>query len=440
MSALDSLSALLPDTAGVNEKGYLTIGGCSVPALASEFGTPLYIFDEITLRQTCARYRAAFRQSYRKSLVIYAAKAFINRSLATIIKEKGLGLDVVSGGELSIARSVGFPMEKVYFHGNNKLRGEIELAISCGIGRIVIDNLHELTLVNDIARMAGVNQSVLLRLTPGIDAHTHHHITTGVIDSKFGLPLATGQAEEAVQAAISASNLDLIGVHMHLGSLIFSSEPYEKAIGIAFRFIAEMKKKYSFDLREFSPGGGFAVQYTRDTPALEIAYYAGAISQAVRYGAAECGIPLPKLIVEPGRAIVGRAGIAVYTAGAIKDIPGMRKYVCVDGGMADNIRPALYNSSYEALIANKVTEDSVERVRIAGRYCESGDILVGETELPRVAPGDIIVIPVSGAYCLAMASNYNASLKPAIIMVRDGRARIIRRRETYEDLIRYDTL
>ncbi len=440
MSALDRLTGILPDTADVNGKGHLILGGCDVVELAAEFGTPLYVFDETTLRQACEDYRSEFSRVYPDTLVIYAAKAFLNRALARVINEEGLGLDVVSGGELSIARSVDFPMEKVYLHGNNKLQNEIELAVTSKIGRIVIDNMQEITAVNDTAGNAGITQDVLLRLTPGIDAHTHSHVATGIVDSKFGLPIASGQAEEAAIAALSASNLKLIGLHIHLGSLIFSAEPYREAIEVVFRFAAGLREKHGFELREFSPGGGFAIQYTRDAPAPDAAYFANAIAEAIQSSSTELGIQPPRLIVEPGRAIVGRSGVAVYQAGAIKEIPGVHKYISVDGGMADNIRPALYGSNYEALIANKVMEDATERVSIAGKYCESGDILAGGVQLPPVDAGDIIVIPVAGAYSIPLASNYNASLKPAIVMVKEGKARVIRHRESYEDLMQHDAV
>ncbi len=438
MSIVERMAALLPDTAGVNDAGHLTVGGCDVVGLAAEYGTPLYIFDEATLRSTCAEFRDAFSRSYDNSGVIYAAKAFLCKTLATILNEEGLGIDAVSGGEMSLAKSVGFPADRVYFHGNNKLRSELELAMSWRVGRIVIDNLDELSLVNETAAEAGIIQPVLLRLTPGIDAHTHSHITTGVLDSKFGLPIALGHAEEAAAKASSASNMELVGLHMHLGSLIFSTEPYQEAIKIAFRFAAEIGDRYGFDFREFSPGGGFAIPYTRDDPVPGVACYAGAIAETIRSSCRELGIQPPRLTVEPGRAIVGRSCIAVYRAGAIKDIPGVRKYVSVDGGMADNIRPALYGSRYEALVANKVTEAEAEVVTIAGKYCESGDVLVRDARLPLVSAGDVISLPVCGAYCLPMASNYNASPRPAVVMVRDGGARIIRRRETYDDLMRCD--
>ena len=438
MSALDRLAVILPDTAGVNEKGRLTIGGCDVVELADGYGTPLYIFDESTLRRSCRDYTTEFGQRYPDVEVIYAAKASLNQALATVIKDEGLGLDVVSGGELSIARAIDFPMEKVYLHGNNKLRTEIELALSSRVGRIVIDNLQEISMIDRVAEESGVTQDVLLRLTPGIDAHTHRHVATGIIDSKFGLPIASGQAEQALVATMSASNIKLIGLHVHLGSLISSAEPYEEAIKAVFQFAAVMREKHGFEFREFSPGGGFAIQYTREAPAPDINYFAGAITRAVKSNSDENRIDPPRLVIEPGRAIVGRSGVAVYRAGTIKDIPGVRKYVSVDGGMADNIRPALYGSQYEALIANKVEEEDAELVSIAGKFCESGDILVKDIPLPKVVAGDTIVIPVTGAYCLPLASNYNASLKPAIVMLAEGKARIIRNRESYDDLIRHD--
>ncbi|MFC2058209.1 diaminopimelate decarboxylase [Chloroflexota bacterium] len=438
MSQLKEKLALLPNTAALNGQGHLTVGGCDTVELASEFGTPLYVLDEATLRQMCAEYRQEFRQRYTDTLVLYAAKAFLCRAMASIVKEEGLGLDVVSGGEIAIARSVDFPMDKVYLHGNNKLREEIELAVNSGVGRIVVDNLYELSLLNDIAREAGVTQSILLRLTPGIDPHTHRYIATGNIDSKFGLSIASGQAEEAVVKAVAAPNVNLVGLHMHIGSLISTPKPYLEAIKVVFQFAAGMRDKHGFAFGEFNCGGGYAVQYTQDVPAIATSEFAEAITAAVLDETREKGFALPRLLVEPGRAIVGRAGLALYKVGAIKDIPGVRRYVSVDGGMADNIRPALYGSGYEAIVANKVEEDEVEQVTIAGKFCESGDILIRDIRLPELVAGDIIAVPVSGAYSLSLASNYNASLKPAIVLVSEGKVRLIRRRETYEDLMRCD--
>jgi len=429
--------SLLPQTVGVNSENHLLLGGCDSVELAAEFGTPLYIYDEATLRGKCAAYREEFAQRYPDTLAIYAAKAFINRALAQIIREEGLGLDVVSGGELAFARSVDFPMEKAYFHGNNKSRDELELAIGWGVGRIVADNFFELSLLNDVAKEARVRQDILLRLSPGVDPHTHTHIATGVLDSKFGFPMV--QAEEATVKALTASHLNCIGLHLHLGSQLFQLDPYREAIDICFRFSAEMKSKHGFRLEEFSPGGGLAIAYTEDVSPPAIGEFAAVISSAILDRIRELDLEPPRLIVEPGRSIVGQAGVALYTAGSTKEIPGVRKYVSVDGGMADNIRPALYGSQYQAVVANRVEGDS-ERVTIAGRFCESGDILIRDIDLPRVEPGDIIAMLGAGAYCLPLSSNYNASLKPAIVLVKDGRARLIRRRQSYEDLMSHDVL
>jgi len=433
-------SALLPETAGVNGKDHLVVGGCDVVDLAAEFGTPLYVFDEVALRSKCAEFKAEFGSRYPDTMVIYACKAFINQALALIFKEEGLGLDVVSAGELAIARSVAFPMEKVYFHGNNKTPDELRLALEWGVGRVVVDNMYELSMLNGLAQEAGRRQDILLRLSPGIDPHTHAYTTTGIIDSKFGLPIVSGQAEEALMQAMAASNLNLVGLHVHLGSPIYDVEPYEEAIRVVLGFAAGMTVKHGFELQEFNVGGGFAIQYTEDTPAPGISVYAEAIVSTLVKVAERLGLPVPRLVVEPGRSIVGRAGLAIYTVGAIKDIPGVRKYVSVDGGMADNIRPALYGATYEAVVANKMAETSTERVTISGKFCESGDILIKDVELPALEAGDLVVILAAGAYCLAMASNYNAALKPPIVLVKQGKARLIRRRETYEDLMRCDSV
>ena len=422
----------------MSSEGHLVIGGCDTVKLAAEFGTPLYIFDEATLRSKCAEFTEEFTRRYADTQVVYACKAFINRALAMIFKEEGLGLDVVSGGELSVARSAGFPLEKVYFHGNNKGPEELQLAIKWGVGRIVVDNYYELSLLNEIAGEAGVVCEILLRLSPGIDPHTHRHTATGIVDSKFGFPIVTGQGEEALLQAMAAPNLNLIGLHAHLGSPIFEFEPYKEAVGAVLEFAAGMTRKHGFELKEFSPGGGFAIQYTRDVPAPRVADYAEVIVATFSSKCESSGLPLPRLIIEPGRSMVGKAGVALYTVGAIKDIPGVRKYVSVDGGMADNIRPPLYGSRYEAVIANRAGEAEAEKVTIAGKFCESGDVLIWDISLPRISPGDLLAIPASGAYCLSMASNYNLSLKPAIVLVREGEARLIRRRETYDDLVSCD--
>jgi len=428
--------SLFPLTAEVSKQGHLIIGGCDAVELAAEFDTPLYLFDEFSLRNKCTEFKAEFSQRYGDTTVIYAGKAFINRALALIFKEEGLGLDVVSAGELGIAQSVGFPPDKVYFHGNNKSAEEIRLALKWHIGRLVVDNFHELKLLGEIAEESGYSPDILLRLSPGVDPHTHKYVATGVVDSKFGFPLVSG--EEAVAQVMSAPNLSLIGLHFHLGSLIFEAQPYQESIEFIISFAAKMKQKYNFELRELNVGGGFAIQYTPDSPAPPISVYAEAIAAKVISKCRELKLTLPRLVVEPGRAIVGQAGVALYKVGVVKDIPGVRCYVSVDGGMADNIRPALYGSKYEAVVANKMLEREAGKVTIAGKFCESGDILVKGVNLPPVSAGDIIAIPDCGAYCLPMASNYNASLKPAIILVKEGKARLIRRRETLDDLTRCD--
>ena len=428
--------SLFPLTAEVNNQGHLIIGGCDTVELTGEFGTPLYLFDEATLRSKCTELKTEFGRRYGDVAVIYAGKAFINGAMALILMEEGLGLDVVSSGELGIAQSVGFPLARVYFHGSNKSAEEIKLGLDWHVGCIVVDNLHELTMLNEIAAGEGYVADILLRLSPGVDPHTHKYITTGVVDSKFGFPIMSG--EEAVAQALAAPNLNLLGLHFHLGSLINEVEPYQKAIEITLNFAAEMRQKYNFELKELNVGGGFSVQYSLDSPVPPISVYAEAITTKVISKCQELKLALPRLVVESGRAVVGQAGVALYKVGVIKDIAGVRCYVSVDGGMADNIRPALYGAKYEAVVANKVGEKEMGKVTIAGKFCESGDILVEDIALPLVSAGDIIAIPDCGAYCLPMASNYNASFKPAIVLVKEGKARLIRRRETLADLTRCD--
>ena len=431
---------LFPQTAGLNSSGRLTIGGCDTVALAAKYGTPLCIFDEATLRSKCAEYRHEFESRYPNTLVIYACKAFINSALALILQEEHMGLDVVSGGEIAIAKSVAFSPEKVFFHGNNKSADELKSALEWGIGRIVVDNFHELHLLGKLAKDRGRIQDILLRVSPGVDPHTHKYITTGVLDSKFGFPLTTGQAEEALVEAMATPSLHLVGLHFHLGSSIFEIEPYVEAIEIVLRFAVQMKEKHNLDLRELNIGGGFAVQYQMDSPAPSIGDYAEAITSKVLSLSRKLKLDPLRLIVEPGRTIVAQAGVSLYKVGGTKEIPGVRKYVFVDGGMGDNIRPALYGSRYDALVANKAGEDATEMVTVAGKFCESGDILIKDIRLPKLEEGDIIAMPTSGAYSIPMSSNYNASLRPAILMIKDRQARLIRRRETYEDLLRYDVL
>lgn len=432
------LADILPVTAAVNEAGHLTLGGCDAVELAREFGTPLYVFDEETLRGRCREFQTEFRSRYPDTVVAYAAKVYLGRALAGILIQEEMALDVVSGGELAIAASVSFPPERIYFHGNNKSALDLREALDYGVGRIVIDNFHEMQLLNNLSQGAGQRQPVLIRLSPGVDPHTHVYTTTGILDSKFGIPLATGQGEAAVRQVLELPGLELVGLHVHLGSPVFELEPYREAVAVVLAFAAEMGKKHGFRQTEFSPGGGFAVQYVEGKAPPSVAEYAETIVSAVTEGCQEHGLPMPRLIVEPGRAIVARAAVALYTVGSSKDVPGVRRFVSVDGGMADNIRPPLYDSRYEALVANKALETRRETVTIAGRYCESGDILIRDAELAPLEAGDILAMATAGAYALPMASNYNASLRPAVVLVNDGEAKLIRRRETYEDLMRAD--
>ncbi|MSQ40227.1 MAG: diaminopimelate decarboxylase [Dehalococcoidia bacterium] len=433
------MKPVLPDTAHVNAKGHLVLGGCDVADLAKEFGTPLYVFDEATLRKRCRAFLQEFRSRYPATQVVYASKAFSNVALARLLQEEGLGLDVVSGGELALARRVEFPAERIYFHGNNKSVEELRMALEYRIGAVVVDGLGELELLERLAAGWGMTQDVMLRVSPGVDPHTHAHTTTGILDSKFGIPIQTGQAEEAMKAALRSPHLNLVGLHFHLGSPIFELEPYRVAIKVVLEFAASFTRQ-GFQMRAFSPGGGFAIAYLRDTLPPEIGEYAHVITGALREGCERHGLPLPQLVVEPGRAIVGPAGVALYTVGAIKEVPGVRTYVAVDGGMGDNIRPALYGAQYEALLANHMDEADEQRVTIAGKYCESGDVLVRDALLPPVRSGDLIAMPAAGAYAPAMSNNYNMAPRPAIVMVKDGKARLIRRRETYEDLMASDVL
>ena len=430
---------LFPITASVSDEGHLVLGGCDTVGLASEFGTPLYVFDEDTLRGMCREFLSEFKGRYANTRIVYASKAFVNPALANLMSEEGLGLDVVSGGELAVARAVGFPPDGVYFHGNNKTPDELEMALDYMIGHIVVDSFHELWLLDEIAQAKGITQNIMLRLSPGIDPHTHVYTTTGILDSKFGFSIETGDAAKAIRQALKTQNLDLTGIHFHLGSPIFGLEPYSIAIDTVLTFLAQFKDE-GLQLREFSPGGGFAIGYVRTEAPPPIADYAEVIVSALKRRGADLGFGEPRLIVEPGRSIVGRAGVALYTVGAIKDIPTVRKYVSVDGGMGDNIRPALYDSRYEAVVANRISAQPEETVTLAGKYCESGDVLVKDIEMPVMESGDIVAIPSSGAYAPSMASNYNLNPRPAIIMVKDGKARLIRRRETYEDMMLCDVV
>ncbi len=428
--------ALFPKTAGVNDRGHLVIGGCDCVALAREHGTPLYVFDEMDLRSRCTEFKAEFQKRYPDTTVCYSAKAFTVKAMLQLVKEEGLDLDVVSGGELGIARSVGFPVKRIHFPGNNKSAEELEAAVQYGIGHIVVDNLHELDMLIKIAGKRTVD--ILLRLSPGIDAHTHEYNTTGIVDSKFGLTKSTW--DEAVAKALAAPNLNVDGLHFHIGSGIFEAEPYEKSIDVTLEYAAAIKRQHNYEIRVLSIGGGYGVPYTLNDKPPAISTWAEVIAGKIKERCRELKLSTPKLIIEPGRAITAMAGVALYRVGVIKDIPGIRRYVCVDGGMGDNIRQPMYGARQEALLANKAAEKDTGKVTIAGKYCESGDILIKEVSLPAVAADDILAVAGSGAYCVPLQSNYNSSCRPAIVFVREGKTRLVRRRETLQDLTRNDLI
>ena len=428
------LANVLPLSADAPD-GRLQIGGCDLRDLADQFGTPLYIYDEHTIRTICRQYLTEFEQRLPDAHVLYAAKAWLSPALVRILVQEGLHVDVASEGELHIACVGGMPPERIGMHGNAKSRQELECALDAGIGRIIIDNDDELDLIDQLTRDRGRTQPVMLRITPGVDARTHEKATTGLRDSKFGFPLPSGQAARAVQQVLEAPNLDLTGFHIHLGSPIYDTQPYEEGIAVAARFAAEMRNRHGYEWREFSPGGGFAIAYTGDRLPPAIETYAEAVAASLRAACADHALPLPKVRIEPGRSIVGRAGVALYAVTARKHIPGVRNYIAVDGGMADNIRPAMYESKYEALAPEKITEPATATATVVGKFCESGDILVKDANLPDLAPGDLIAIPASGAYQIAMESNYNLAQRPAVVMVNDGAPRLIRRRQTLDDLL-----
>ncbi|MPM60355.1 Diaminopimelate decarboxylase [bioreactor metagenome] len=430
----------LQGTMKVNTAGHLEIGGCDATDLAREFGTPLYVMDETEIRKNCRRYVDSFKKYYPSSEVIYASKVFLTAAMCKLIEEEDIGLDVVSGGEIYTALSVGFPADRMYFHGNNKTCSELEMALDARLGRIIVDNFTELDLLNHLAKEKKVRQKILLRVSPGIDAHTHHYIKTGMIDSKFGMSIANGQALLGIEKALSMNNLELKGVHCHIGSQIFDLDSYKEASVTMMAFINEIKAKTGFICEELNLGGGLGIYYSEDDNPQQIEHLVEVITKTIKKLAAQYEISLPKIIVEPGRSIVGEAGTTLYTIGSIKDIPGVRKYVAVDGGMTDNPRPALYQAQYEAAIANKMDIALEEVVSIAGKCCESGDMLIWDINLPPVETGDILAVSSTGAYNYSMASNYNRNLKPAVIFVSNGTADIIVKRETYQDLVSNDVL
>lgn len=429
---------LWPATTERHSSGYLVIGGVGVPELVERFGTPLYVFDEATLRGQARRFREAFEGAYPRSRVVYAAKAYLSPALVAILHEEGLGLDVVSGGELYAGLAAGVPAAAMTFHGNNKGEEELRQALAVGVGLIGADSLSELDLLTRLAAERRTRVPVLLRLNPAVDVHTHAKIRTGTLESKFGLPVATGEAAAAVARVVETPDLKLVGYHAHVGSQVFDPDVVRETLGVILDFAAAMRDRHGVTPRVVSPGGGFGVASDEGQEEAPVEVWAVAAAETMAERCERHALPLPELVVEPGRAIVGPAGVALYRVGAIKEIQGVRRYVAVDGGMADNIRPTLYGARYAVALAGRAEDGPPERVTIVGKYCESGDILVDDVNLPRLERGDVLAVPAAGAYCLPMASNYNLAPRPAVALVGNGEARLIRRRESYADLLAHD--
>ena len=426
------------ESLSVDESGVLCIGGANALDIAGEFGTPVYVMDEDLIRKNCRIYKDAMDKHYGgNGLVLYASKAFSCKRMVKIVKEEGLGLDVVSGGELYTAIKADFPMERVYFHGNNKTEDELSLAVASGVGTIVVDNIFELEKLNSIAEKAGKTVDIMFRIKPGIDAHTHEFVMTGQIDSKFGVALETGEAMEAYKTAKQMKNLNIVGVHCHIGSQIFDIQPFEHAASVMMGFIADLKAE-GIDIEQMNLGGGYGIKYVPEDNPIDYDAYIEAVSKVVKKIAAEKGIKMPKILMEPGRSIVASAGTTLYKIGGIKEIPNVRTYVSVDGGMADNPRYIMYGSKYHALLANNPLAKEEKEVTIAGKCCESGDLLIKDIKMPKLKAGDIIAVLATGAYNYSMASNYNRIPRPPVVMVSGGKPSLAVKRETYEDIIKND--
>ena len=435
---------LLYGTQRVNARGHLEIGGCDALDLAREFGTPLYVVDESLVRDNCRAYRAAFGARYPNVQVEYAGKAFLCAAMARLIHEEGLHLDVASAGELYTALKAGFPVERLVFHGNNKSAEELRMALDAGVGRIVIDSLHELAVLEPLVAARDRPQEVWLRVAPGVDPHTHRRIRTGQADTKFGLNLASGAAMEGVKEILRLDGLLFTGLHAHIGSNLKDAEAHVQAIEAVLDLAAAIREETGLAVEELNVGGGLGIRYLPSDEVPSIDEFAEAVTAALHEGLARRHVPVPELLVEPGRSIVGEAGTTLYTVGTIKEVPipeppGTRTYVTIDGGMSDNPRPQLYDAVYAAWVANKLDLPASVPVRIAGKHCET-DTLIESAVIQPPEPGDLLAVPCTGAYNYSMASNYNRLPRPAVVFVRDGTARLVVRRETLDDLVSHDVL
>ena len=427
------------DCITINGNGNLAIGGADTVQITKEYGTPVYVFDENEIRKNLRAFKNSMDEYYGgNGLAVYASKAFCCKEMCRICMQEGTGIDVVSGGELYTALSVGFPAEKIVFHGNNKTYDELYATVTNGVGRIVVDNITELETLSKIAAELGKTAGIMFRIKPGIDAHTHDFIKTGQIDSKFGFALETGEAMDAVKKAITMPNIKLRGLHCHIGSQIFDIDPFELAAEVMLNLYKQIKDETGYEFDELNLGGGFGIKYLESEQPKPYADYMKNVSGVVKANCEKLGLKMPFVLIEPGRSVVGAAGITLYTVGAVKEIPDIRTFVSVDGGMTDNPRYALYKADYEIVCANKATEERSEVVTVAGKCCESGDLIQENTKLQKVQPGDILAVLSTGAYNYSMSSNYNRIPRPPVVMVKDGEARVVVKRETYEKITEND--
>ena len=424
----------------VNEKGHLMLGGCDALDLAERFGTPLYVMEEDVMRSVCRAYNETIAEYDGGGIALFAGKAFLNTAMCKIIQSEGLGLDLVSGGELYVAMNAGFDMKNVYLHGNNKTPQDLRMAVQAGVGRVVIDSECEIARLAQIAQELGCVQDVSVRIKPGIEAHTHEYIKTGQEDSKFGFGILDGQGMRAIKEVLAQPSLKLIGIHCHIGSQIFDLTPFGDAVSVMLSFMLDVERETGFKLSEIDFGGGFGIHYVKGDDPLRPEQYVKTMLKELTRQCSEKGIALPRFVIEPGRSIVGEAGTTLYTIGDIKTLPDIRTYVSVDGGMADNIRPALYQAEYTCALAGRMNDPDETIVSIAGRTCESGDMLVWDARLPKARPGDVLAVFSTGAYNYSMASNYNKLPQPAVLLVKDGRAERMVRRQSFQDLVQNDEI
>jgi diaminopimelate decarboxylase len=428
----------LNGTGNINSRDHLEIGGVDTIELAKEYGTPLYVYDVELIRERARGFKDTFENLGIKAQVAYASKAFSSVAVFQLMKEEGLSLDVVSGGELFTAMKAGFPADRIHFHGNNKSEDELRMALDHQIGCVVVDNFHELQLLEGVCEDMGKSMDILIRVTPGIEAHTHDYILTGQEDSKFGFGLENGQTEDALLRAIKSSYLNVLGFHCHIGSQIFETTGFVLAASKIIGKLAEWKEKHDYSAEVLNLGGGFGIRYTTEDDPIPASQYVEEIISEVKKKAEEYNLNMPEIWIEPGRSLVGDAGTTLYRIGSSKEVPNIRKYLAVDGGMSDNIRPALYEAKYEALLANKAGQPIQETVSIAGKCCESGDMLIWDLPLPESSQGDILAVFCTGAYGYSMANNYNRIPRPPVVFVENGQSKLVVRRESFEDLVKLD--